>query len=157
LCILSYFFFPWPLLTLLNSIANHHRRNHHQQVADYQNNGPDDEQDGGQDNNKEPYEVERLANILAVTCIFLSALYTIFAVLFFLCHAGEEKAILRLEENDGTVAMVGIVGSKHHHHVSSSTPLVGVLSSHHDPHRPTPLVNSTGFITMENSSQGTSD
>lgn len=124
-------------------------------VSDYQNNGPEGgEHEGNQDNMKEPYEVERLANILAVTCIFLSALYTIFSVLFFLCHAGEEKAILRLEENDGTIAMVGMS--------SKSTPLVGVYHHHHhlDPHHSTPLsmnMNNPGFITMDNSSQGTSD
>merc|ERR1711966_45802 len=43
------------------------------------NDDPEREQDG----EGEPYEVERIATILAVTFIFLSALYTIFAVLLF--------------------------------------------------------------------------
>jgi len=111
-------------------------------VADNKNNEPEGDREGNQDNTQEPFEVERVANILAVTCIFLSALYTIFSVLFFLCHANEEKAILRLEENDGTIAMVGVV--------SKSTPLVGM-------HHSSQLGNSPGFITMDNSSQGTSE
>jgi hypothetical protein len=39
----------------------------------------------------EPYEVERIATILAVACMFLSALYTIFAVLLFLYFGNEEN------------------------------------------------------------------
>jgi hypothetical protein len=36
-----------------------------------------------------PYAVERIATVLAVTCMFLSALYTIFAVLLFLSHTAD--------------------------------------------------------------------
>lgn len=39
----------------------------------------------------EPYEVERIATILAVACMFLSALYSIFAVLLFLYFGNEEN------------------------------------------------------------------
>lgn len=45
--------------------------------------------DGGDE--KEPYEVERIATILAVVCMFLSALYSIFAVLLFLYFGNEES------------------------------------------------------------------
>lgn len=38
----------------------------------------------------EPYEIERLATILAVTCMFLAALYTVFSVLLFLYFGNEE-------------------------------------------------------------------
>ena len=42
----------------------------------------------------EPYEVERIATILAVTCMFLAALYTIFAILLFLYLGDESSANL---------------------------------------------------------------
>ncbi|CAB9499529.1 expressed unknown protein [Seminavis robusta] len=49
-------------------------------------------QDGreGEDNKTEPYEIERLATVLAVTCMFLAALYTVFSVLLFLYFGNEE-------------------------------------------------------------------
>jgi hypothetical protein len=49
-------------------------------------------QEGGEENaeSAEPYEVERLATILAVTCMFLAGLYTVFAVLLFLYFGNEE-------------------------------------------------------------------
>jgi len=90
---------------------------------------------------KEPYQVERIATVLAVTCMFLSALYTIFAILLFLCYAGGET--LLSDRIDG------------HHETggpSHPKPLVTVTTSdqrHMD-------MDSPGFITMENSSQGTS-
>mmetsp|Transcript_12308 Transcript_12308/g.18054 ORF Transcript_12308/g.18054 Transcript_12308/m.18054 type:complete len:255 (-) Transcript_12308:104-868(-) len=37
----------------------------------------------------EPYAVERIATVLAVTCMFLSALYAIFAILLFLSYASD--------------------------------------------------------------------
>ena len=108
----------------------------------------------------EPYKVERIATILAVTCMFLSALYTIFAVLLFLCHAGEEKSYLRAPNGDG-VHHDGTPGVGVSH---SQTPLVhsGVgaamgESHHRTQHSTTALGDSPGFITMENSSQGTSE
>ena len=93
--------------------------------------------------------------------MFLSALYTIFAVLLFLCHAGEEKSLLRVNgdgvHHDGTPG----VGVSH-----NQTPLVSVTHHHgttmsehhtHTQHTTTALGDSPGFITMENSSQGTSE
>mmetsp|Transcript_9949 Transcript_9949/g.20723 ORF Transcript_9949/g.20723 Transcript_9949/m.20723 type:complete len:297 (-) Transcript_9949:434-1324(-) len=115
------------------------------------------EQDENMNGEGEPYEVERIATILAVTFIFLSALYTIFAVLLFLCHAGEEQSILRIERGGGGVG----IGS----HMSSirngipapgkTTPLVGVGGKRL---QTTTLGDGEqGFITMDNSSQGTAD
>ena len=46
--------------------------------------------EGENDENNEPYEIERLATILAVTCMFLAALYTVFSVLLFLYFGNEE-------------------------------------------------------------------
>ena len=114
----------------------------------------------GQEDNKngerEPYEVERIAAILAVTFIFLSAMYTIFAVLLFLCHAGEEQSILRIKQGSGDFG----IGS----HVNTirngipvpgaTTPLVGVSGKRL---QTTTLGDGTrGFITMDNSSQNSS-
>ena len=93
--------------------------------------------------------------------MFLSALYTIFAVLLFLCHAGEEKSLLRLNGGDGV----------HHDGVNvvshNQTPLVSmthnvVARNERPPVYPTTelttaLGESPGFITMDNSSQGTSE
>jgi hypothetical protein len=107
--------------------------------------------------------------------MFLSALYTIFAVLLFLCHAGEEKCTLRLSD-----------GLMHHHHLHDSTggvefvgtatnktPLVSVVTTpgfagtgmvgdhhhlhHHRTHSTGPSALGDGFITMDNSSQGTTE
>lgn len=130
------------------------------QVADY-NEREEKEQN---ESEKEPYQVERIATILAVTCMFLSALYTIFAVLLFLCHAGEEKSLLRINSGDG-VHHDGTPGVGVSH---NQTPLVGVTHTsvgatmgeahhRHAQHTTTALGDSPGFITMENSSQGTSE
>jgi hypothetical protein len=100
--------------------------------------------------------VERIATILAVTCMFLSALYTIFAVLLFLCHAGEEKSLLRKINGDG-VHHDGTPGVAVSH---NNTPLVSVkhgTTMGESRHPTTALGDSPGFITMENSSQGTSE
>jgi preprotein translocase subunit SecG len=76
------------------------------QIEDFSDNN--NNQEGGNNNGDgsggemEQYEVERIATILAVTCMFLSALYIIFAVLLFLYfgNGGDEEATLNDEEND---------------------------------------------------------
>jgi hypothetical protein len=50
----------------------------------------------GEDNNgdqaeREPYEIERIATVLAVTCMFLAALYSIFAILLFLYFGSKDN------------------------------------------------------------------
>lgn len=92
--------------------------------------------DGGDE--MEPYQVERIATVLAVACMFLSALYTIFAVLLFLCYASDE---ILSEGGDNDVA------NSH-----AKTPLVSVTRAVSSDQR---QFDSPGFITMENSSQGT--
>jgi len=124
----------------------------------YYNDAEKEEEEEEQKNGEgEPYEVELIANILAVTFIFLAALYSIFAVLLFLCHAGEEQSILRIERGDGGVG----IGS-HMNTIRTNIPVPGKM---------TPLVGvggkrlqtttlrdgARGFITMDNSSQGTSE
>lgn len=47
----------------------------------------------------EPYEIERIATVLAVTCMFLAALYSIFAVLLFL-YIGQRERGDFLEDDD---------------------------------------------------------
>ena len=71
--------------------------------------------------------------------MFLSALYTIFAVLLFLCYASDESL-----SNDCDTD----VGNSH-----AKTPLVSVTGAVSTDQR---QLDSPGFITMENSSQGTS-
>jgi hypothetical protein len=99
-------------------------------VEDYQ----EYEQDGGDRDEVESYQVERIATVLAVTCMFLSALYTIFAVLLFLCFASEETF------SDGVESDTGAAHTK---------PLVSGTAADQR------QLDSPGFITMENSSQGT--
>ena len=120
-------------------------------------NDPEMEEEEMKNGEGEPYEVEKIANILAVTFIFLSALYSIFAVLLFLCHAGEEQSILRIERGDDGVGI-----GRHVSPIRTNIPVPGKM---------TPLVGvggkrlktttlrdgARGFITMDNSSQGTSD
>lgn len=62
------------------------------QVADWndQRGGGEGEQDNNRNEDRPPYEIERIANILAVVCMFLSALYSIFAILLFL-YFGEDS------------------------------------------------------------------
>ncbi len=98
-----------------------------------------DREGEGRQQDSEPYQVERIATVLAVSCMFLSALYTIFAVLLFLCYAGDE-ALSNDCETD--------VANSH-----SKTPLVSVTGAVSTDQR---QLDSPGFITMENSSQGTS-
>lgn len=96
-------------------------------------------EDGGEDgrerDEEDSYQVERIATVLAVTCMFLSALYTIFAVLLFLTYAGEETF------PDGAESEVGAGQRK--------TPLVSVTTADQR------HLDSPGFLTMDNSSQGT--
>jgi hypothetical protein len=93
--------------------------------------------DGG---DMEPYQVERIATVLAVTCMFLSAIYTIFAILLFLCYAGGET--LLSDQGDG-----------HHESGPSDTKPFATVATSDQRHMD---MDSPGFITMDNSSQGTS-
>jgi hypothetical protein len=60
----------------------------------------------------EPYEVERIATILAVTCMFLSALYTIFAILLFLYFGSEESMTADLDDDTMSGVQISAVGPK---------------------------------------------
>jgi hypothetical protein len=51
---------------------------------------------------REPYEVERIATVLAVTFMFLSALYTIFAILLFLFYSSDDRSMQDMQ-GDGVV------------------------------------------------------
>ena len=55
--------------------------------------GDDREGDQQQQREREPYEIERIAAILAITCMFLSAMYTIFAILLFLYAGTDEESL----------------------------------------------------------------
>jgi hypothetical protein len=96
------------------------------------------ESQGGDENNNnnsngddmEQYRVERIAAVLAVTCMFLSALYTIFAVLLFLCYAGDYGTSEGLANGEGRRS-----GNK--------TPLVSDGQG--------PALANPGFITIDNS------
>jgi hypothetical protein len=97
------------------------------------------ENQGGDENNNnnnnkgddmEQYRVERIAAVLAVTCMFLSALYTIFAVLLFLCHAGDQGTSEGLA--NGEVRRSG-----------NKTPLVSDGQG--------PALANPGFITIDHS------
>lgn len=101
-------------------------------MEDYQR-----DRDGGDQDEMEPYQVERIATVLAVACMFLSALYTIFAVLLFLCYASEEVLSEGVETD---------VTNSH-----AKTPLVSVTGASADQRQ----LDSPAFLTMENSSQGT--
>lgn len=97
------------------------------------------DREGGDRDEKEPYQVERIATVLAVACMFLSALYTIFAVLLFLCYASDDVMGDDVQSD---------VANSH-----AKTPLVSVTGAVSTDQR---QLDSPGFITMENSSQGTS-
>ena len=114
----------------------------------------------------EPYRVERIATVLAVTCMFLSALYTIFAILLFLCYAGEEKNPHHQSQNNATYHHTGQIGDGVASHPkplvtpgtigSSVTPGAGsALNEQRQMHPMDMDGGNPGFITMENSSQGT--
>lgn len=94
-----------------------------------------DQQQNGDDS--EPYRVERIAGVLAVTSMFLAGLYTIFAVLLFLCYAGEDE--------------ISSVANGEGRRPGNKTPLVSVNDG-----RQGPELDSPGFLTMDNSSQTSS-
>ena len=104
------------------------------QVEDYKREGEREDM--------EPYQVERIATVLAVLCMFLSVLYTIFAILLFLCYASQGG----LTQDDKMTD----VATSH-----AQTPLVSV-SRTGVPDQHQLELEGPGFITMENSSQGTS-
>jgi hypothetical protein len=84
----------------------------------------------------EPYRVERISTVLAVTCMFLSALYTVFAILLFLCYATDD------------ILSEGADGENTHGVGNHNKPLVTVnTGDQHQRH-----MDSPGFITMEGSS-----
>lgn len=56
-------------------------------------------EEGNRNNEEEMYAVERIATILAVTCMFLSALYGIFAVLLFFYFGSDNDELS--ERDDG--------------------------------------------------------
>lgn len=95
--------------------------------------GEGEEQQHNNQENRTPYRVERIAAVLAVTCMFLSALYTIFAVLLFLSYAGEQTPKRPEELADGEGARSG-----------NKTPLT-------NDNRPIPTLSNPGFITMDHS------
>jgi hypothetical protein len=109
------------------------------QVEDYKY---DDDRD---QNGMEPYRVERIATVLAVTCMFLSALYTIFAILLFLCHASDD--IHHSSEGNENHNIHHDTGNMNH-----TNPLVTVTTAGDQRHNSNIHHNSPGFITMENSS-----
>jgi hypothetical protein len=109
-------------------------------VEDYSQNGDGEE--------TEPYRVERISTVLAVTCMFLSALYTIFAVLLFLCYASEDI----LSEGGG---------DDHNHRENTHGHVHGGVGNHSKPSLVTNTtggdqhqrhMDSPGFITMKGSS-----
>jgi hypothetical protein len=109
---------------------------HALQIEDFRDNNQEDGNNGDGSGEMEQYEVERIAAILAVTCMFLSALYIIFAVLLFLYfgNGGDEEATL----DDEAAVQSKIVGSTttsslaqsmkmmHHHHQGVGT-VVGTV------------------------------
>ena len=60
-----------------------------------------DQQDQGDGENSDrvPYEIERIATVFAVTCMFLSALYSIFAILLFLFFGNKDRGLLDDDED----------------------------------------------------------
>lgn len=51
-----------------------------------------------------PYAVERIATVLAMTCMFLSVLYITFAVLLFLAYASDSPSSLSLHSEEDSRA-----------------------------------------------------
>jgi hypothetical protein len=99
----------------------------------------EDYKDGREREDMEPYQVERISAVLAVLCMFLSAVYTIFAVLLFLSHANDAFE----DDFDHDGADPRVVKTQQLVPVSGG-------SDHHQP--PDFDLNSPGFITMEDSS-----
>lgn len=60
-------------------------------MEDWRNNRRQGENHDQQAAEQEPYEIERIATVLAVTCMFLAALYSIFAILLFLYFGSKEN------------------------------------------------------------------
>lgn len=99
-------------------------------VADNQENRGGDDNNNNNSDDMEQYRVERIAAVLAVTCMFLSALYTIFAVLLFLCYAGDYGTTGGLATGEGR-------------RPGNKTPLVNDGQG--------PALANPGFITIDNS------
>lgn len=62
--------------------------------------GREEQNREGEHEDRVPYEVERIATVLAVTCMFLAALYSTFAILLFLYFGSKESH--EFEEDDVT-------------------------------------------------------
>jgi hypothetical protein len=58
---------------------------------DYGGGDAEGQQHEQQREDRQPYEIERIATVLAVTCMFLAALYSIFAILLFLYYGSIES------------------------------------------------------------------
>ena len=118
-------------------------------MEDWRNNQKDEhEQQQNADQQQSPYEIERIATVLAVTCMFLAALYSIFAILLFLYFGSKEHMVDDTDEiNIVSMQPTGTGGVSHHnpqfhHPMIHSTP-GGALSGINmmDPRR-------EKFITM---------
>lgn len=72
--------------------------------------GDQQQQQQQQVEQREPYEIERISAIMAITCMFLAAMYTVFAVLLFLYAGTDEESL----DEDAVVV--------HHRKPSSSLP-----------------------------------
>ena len=60
-------------------------------MEDWRDNQGDGDAEGEQrDAERQPYEIERIATALAVTFMFLAALYSIFAILLFLYFGSKD-------------------------------------------------------------------
>jgi len=139
-------FYPLPFFFPRILIHDLPRRNATQveDWRDYSNRG---EQEQHQKEDREPYEVERIATVLAVTCMFLAGLYTIFAILLFLYYGSEDPS--RSLDDDMVDDSAAIVGGPMRHHralKSTSHGLTSIGAVHHpatvvDPRR-------ENFITM---------
>jgi hypothetical protein len=63
------------------------------QVEDWSENNNNNGDGDGQQEQREPYEIERISAIMAITCMFLSAMYTVFAILLFLYAGSNEEPL----------------------------------------------------------------
>ena len=97
--------------TQRGSLLTHNPLWNLEQVEDWRHDNRE-EREGDQqvEQQSEPYEIERIAAILAITCMFLSAMYTIFAILLFLYAGTDEESL----DEDAVVT--------HHHRKPSSLP-----------------------------------
>ena len=95
------------------------------QVEDWRNNQKDEHNnDQNAEQQQLPYEIERIATVLAVTCMFLAALYSIFAILLFLYFGSKEHMVDDTDEIN-IVSMQptgGHLHHQHHRHMVHSTP-----------------------------------